>query len=48
MAGPVDPLDNPVWHSLRATHAGLAEGDGRALRYRPLHVFSTNAGAVRL
>ncbi len=31
----VDPLDNPVWHSLRTSHRGLAEGDERALRYRP-------------
>jgi ribosomal protein S18 acetylase RimI-like enzyme len=35
MPGPADPLDNPVWHSLRGTHAPLAEGDDRALRYRP-------------
>ncbi|HEX3749750.1 MAG TPA: GNAT family N-acetyltransferase, partial [Streptosporangiaceae bacterium] len=27
------PLDNPVWSSLRGTHAGLAERRGRALRY---------------
>jgi ribosomal protein S18 acetylase RimI-like enzyme len=28
-------LDNAGWHSLVGTHAGLAEGGGRARRYRP-------------
>lgn len=37
MPQPTDPLDNPVWHSLQGTHAGLAVGDGRALRF-PLDV----------
>jgi ribosomal protein S18 acetylase RimI-like enzyme len=31
----VDALDNPVWHTLAGVHAGLAEGDERARRYRP-------------
>lgn len=26
-------LDNPIWHSLRTEHAGIALGDGRARRY---------------
>jgi GNAT superfamily N-acetyltransferase len=30
-----DVLDNAGWHSLAATHAALAEGAGRARRYRP-------------
>jgi GNAT superfamily N-acetyltransferase len=28
-------LDNPVWHALTTWHAAVAEGDGRARRYRP-------------
>lgn len=28
-------LDNPAWHSLTGPHAHLAEGEGRARRYRP-------------
>jgi len=28
-------LDNAGWHSLTGVHAHLAEGDGRARRYRP-------------
>lgn len=31
----MEPLDNPVWHSLVGVHARLAEGDGRARRYPP-------------
>ena len=31
------PLDNPIWHALTSTHAGLAEGDELARRY-PLHL----------
>jgi ribosomal protein S18 acetylase RimI-like enzyme len=30
----VDPLDNPVWHALCGPQATLAEGSGRARRYR--------------
>ncbi|MGH3351867.1 MAG: GNAT family N-acetyltransferase [Nocardioides sp.] len=30
-----DVLDNPVWSSLTGSHARLAEGSGRARRYRP-------------
>jgi ribosomal protein S18 acetylase RimI-like enzyme len=30
----VEPLDNPVWHALRGPQATLAEGSGRARRYR--------------
>jgi predicted GNAT family acetyltransferase len=29
----VEPLDNPVWHSLRGPHAGLADTHGKAARY---------------
>jgi ribosomal protein S18 acetylase RimI-like enzyme len=28
-------LDNAGWHALTGPHAGFAEGDGRARRYRP-------------
>jgi ribosomal protein S18 acetylase RimI-like enzyme len=30
-----DALDNPIWHSLRTTHARFAVGDGLALRFDP-------------
>ena len=31
----VEPLDNPIWHSLTGPHAEFAVGDGLALRYQP-------------
>jgi len=37
-------LDNAGWHSLTGVHADLAEGDGRARRYRPaVSVFHATA-----
>lgn len=34
-AGDEAALDRPAWSSLTTVHAALAQGDGRALRYRP-------------
>lgn len=31
----MNPLDRPVWASLTGAHAHLAQGEGRARRYRP-------------
>jgi ribosomal protein S18 acetylase RimI-like enzyme len=36
-----EPLDNPAWHALTTYHAGVADGHGRARRYRSdVSVFS--------
>jgi ribosomal protein S18 acetylase RimI-like enzyme len=41
---PESGLDRPVWASLTTAHAHLAQGDGRALRYRPeINVFVASA-----
>jgi ribosomal protein S18 acetylase RimI-like enzyme len=40
----VNLLDRPVWSSLTTAHADLAQGDARALRYRPeVNVFVSPA-----
>ncbi len=37
----MQPLDNPVWHALTGPQSTVAEGAGRAFRYRPEYsVFS--------
>jgi ribosomal protein S18 acetylase RimI-like enzyme len=33
--GGLNPLDRPVWASLTGAHAHLAQGEGKARRYRP-------------
>lgn len=39
-----DHLDRPIWASLTTAHAHLAQGDARALRYRPeVNVFVSPA-----
>jgi ribosomal protein S18 acetylase RimI-like enzyme len=35
VTAPEDVLDNAAWHALAGPHAGVAEGDGAARRYRP-------------
>ena len=43
-AGDETALDRPVWSSLTTSHTHLAQGDGRALRYRPeVNVFVSPA-----
>lgn len=41
------PLDRPVWSALTSRQSGLAQGDGRALRFIADHgVFAANADAT--
>lgn len=44
----MNALDRPIWHALNTRHAHLAEGDGRARRYRPdISVFGCAASDSR-